>query len=158
MVAVSGWSITLRASRPRTTAAAMNIDRAPNNRTYLMASIAGLLVRDQIDSVKSVNGGEELVGFRGALGVELDDIAGRDAFEEPLDIGVAQADAAVRLRVADGRGLIGAVDAVAFLVQADPPAADRVPRPRLDYGPAVVIRRVGDAVDDGEGAGGARRY
>src|ERR1044071_2635129 len=108
MVAVSGWSITLRASRPRTTAAAMNIDRAPDNRTYLMASIAGLLVGDQIESVKAVNGGEELVCFRGALGVQFHDVAGPDAFEEPLDVGVAQADAAVRLRVADGGGLVGA--------------------------------------------------
>src|SRR6185295_5205955 len=140
IVDVSGWSITLRASLPRTTAAAMNIDRAPDNRTYLMANISGLLVGDQSDSVQqaagggpraarrqlpaaasrqhSVNGCEEQVGFRGALGVELHDVAGTNAFEELLDVRVAQADAAVRLRVADGRGLIGAVNAVAFLAQA----------------------------------------
>src|SRR5215471_8609232 len=54
------------------------------------------------------------------LGVQLDDVARAHALEQALDVFVAQANAPVRLREADRPRLIGAVDAVALLAQADP--------------------------------------
>jgi hypothetical protein len=46
--------------------------------------------------------------------MKLHDVAGTNTFEKALDVCVAQPDAPVRLRIADRRGLIGAVDAVPF--------------------------------------------
>src|SRR5690606_33599939 len=52
-------------------------------------------------------------------------------------IPVGQADAAMRLGLADGRGFGGAVDSVMLLRQVDPDHADRVVRPGLDGGPGM---------------------
>src|SRR5262249_59205866 len=63
---------------------------------------------------------EQLNDFRRPLGVQLHDVAGAHAFEQPLDVAVAQPDTAVRLREADRCRLIGAVNAVALLTESAP--------------------------------------
>src|SRR5262245_41640046 len=82
------------------------------------------------------------------LGVQLHDVARAHALEELLDVLVAQTDAAVRFREADRFRLVGAVQAVAFLAQADPARADRIPRAGRDRLPSLVVRRVRHSVDD----------
>jgi len=62
----------------------------------------------------SVGRREELIKLRSSLRMKLHDVAGTNTFEKALDVCVAQPDAPVRLRIADRRGLIGAVDAVPF--------------------------------------------
>src|SRR5262245_40977222 len=89
--------------------------------------------------------------------MEFHHIAGANALEEPLDVRVAKANTAVGLGVANRGRLIGAMDAVPFLVQANPPRADWVLRSGGDYLARVVVGGIGDAADDGECAGGARR-
>ena len=48
-----------------------------------------------MDRKKSERGGEQPIELGRPLGMQLHDVAGAHAFEEPLDIGIAKADAAV---------------------------------------------------------------
>src|SRR4051794_20248624 len=100
---------------------------------------------------------EEPRGFVAAFGVQFDDVAGAHAFEETLDVLVAQADAAVRLRKADRLRAVGAVNAVALRAEADPPRADRVGGAGADHFSRLVVGRVGDEGDDVERADRAGR-
>ena len=58
--------------------------------------------------------------FFSAFGVQFDDVSGAHAFEETLDVFVAEADAAVRPREPDRPWAVGAVNAVALRAQTDP--------------------------------------
>src|SRR5204862_3455226 len=100
---------------------------------------------------------EQLGDFRCALGVQLDDVAGAHALEQPLHVPIAQADAAVRVRRPDRPRLVGSVNAVALFVQPNPAGAERVCRAGTDDSSRLVVSRVRDAVDDGECADGSRR-
>src|SRR4051794_32931126 len=101
--------------------------------------------------------GEEPGDFFIPFGVQFDDVAGAHAFEETLDVLVAQADAAVRLRKADRLRAVGAVNAVALGAEADPPRPDRIGGAGADHFSRLVVGRVGDAGDDVERADRAGR-
>ena len=72
--------------------------------------------------------------------MELDDVAAADAGEELFDVLIAQADAAVRFGKADGRGCVGAVDAVALRAEPNPAGADRIRAARADDLSRLVVR------------------
>lgn len=78
--------------------------------------------------------------------MQFDDITGADALEQLLDILIAQANAAVRLRVADRLRLVGAVDSVALGAQSDPARANRIRSAGNDDGARLVVGGIRDAV------------
>src|SRR5437867_1758329 len=68
--------------------------------------------------------------LRRALPVQLHDVAGPHALEQPLDVLVAQADAPVRFREADRARVVRAMDAESPEAQSNPPRPDGIGCPR----------------------------
>ena len=98
---------------------------------------------------------EETRGFVRAFGDERDRVAYLNACEEVLDVAVAEANAAVGSVLADGVWPVGAVNAEALDVKANPAGAERVIRAGADNYAGMVVGGIFQAAHDVEFTGGA---
>ena len=98
---------------------------------------------------------EEARDFFGAFGDERDVIAHPDASEEIFDVMIAQANAAVRGILPDGAGTVGAVNAEALNVEADPACAKGICFAGADDDARMVVGGIFKPPGDLEFAGWA---
>src|SRR5437588_12072270 len=81
---------------------------------------------------------------------QLDDITRTQTLEQVLDVAIEHANAPVRSRIADRARHVGPMNAEAFHAETDPARTERIRRARRDYFSRMVVRRIGDSIDDDE--------
>jgi hypothetical protein len=80
--------------------------------------------------------------------MKLDDVADADAREQFFDVAIAETNTSVRNIPTDEARLVGAVDAIAFQVQADPTRADGIIGAGGNHFAGMIVNRIRDAIND----------
>lgn len=82
--------------------------------------------------------------------MKFDNVTHTNAREQHFHVAIAETNTSVRNIPSDEAWLVGAVNAVAFDVQANPARADGIIRTSGNHISGMVVNRIRDAIDDAE--------